>query len=474
MSRKAVLAMLGVLVAVAPSARAQPCEPHWSPLGAGMNDYVRWMVVWDDDGPGPHAPALYAVGQFTTAGGLPANGAAKWDGVAWSPLGSGLTGGYGPITVAVFDDDGDGPHLPALYVGGNFTTAGGVPANNIAKWDGTTWSALGAGTNNWVVSLTSCDDDGPGPHPPVLYAGGFFSTAGGVPASAIARWDGTSWSAVSGGMGGVSPVVYSLYAWDDDKDGVSDLYAGGLFTSAGGVPANCIAKWNGVSWSALGGGMSYDVYAFAAWDDDGPGPDEEDLYVGGAFFTAGGQLAHGIAKWDRASWSPVGIGTNNAVHGLTVFDDDGPGPHPTALYASGYFTMAGDNPANHIAKWNGRRWSALGSGMNDYVMCVIGFDADGDGPNPPALIGGGRYTTAGGQPYPKIAAWTSPCAILGDLNCDAVVDAYDIRAFMLALMDESLWAATYPGCDQMLGDINGDDSVDMLDLPGFVDLLIAD
>ena len=36
----------------------------------------------------------------------------------------------------------------------------------------------------------------------------------------------------------------------------TDLYAGGYFTTAGGVPANCIAKWNGSAWSALGSGMS--------------------------------------------------------------------------------------------------------------------------------------------------------------------------------------------------------------------------
>ena len=32
-----------------------------------------------------------------------------------------------------------------LYAGGSFSTAGGVPANFIAKWDGSTWSALGSG-----------------------------------------------------------------------------------------------------------------------------------------------------------------------------------------------------------------------------------------------------------------------------------------------------------------------------------------
>ena len=51
---------------------------------------------------------------------------------------------------------------------------------------------------------------------------------------------------------------------------------------------------------------------------------------------------------------------NNTVRALTVFDD-GSGP---ALYAGGAFTTAGGVAANHIAKWNGSSWSALGSGMN--------------------------------------------------------------------------------------------------------------
>jgi hypothetical protein len=36
-----------------------------------------------------------------------------------------------------------------------------------------------------------------------------------------------------------------------DQD--NNLYAGGLFTQAGGIPANNIARWNGSSWSVLGG-----------------------------------------------------------------------------------------------------------------------------------------------------------------------------------------------------------------------------
>src|SRR5437899_9743848 len=43
----------------------------------------------------------------------------------------------------------------------------------------------------------------------------------------------------------------------------SNLYAGGEFTTAGGSAVNYIAKWNGSSWSALGSGMSSTVFALA-------------------------------------------------------------------------------------------------------------------------------------------------------------------------------------------------------------------
>ena len=46
----------------------------------------------------------------------------------WSALGSGMDG-YDVYALAV-DASGN------LYAGGNFTTAGGVSANRIAKWDG--------------------------------------------------------------------------------------------------------------------------------------------------------------------------------------------------------------------------------------------------------------------------------------------------------------------------------------------------
>jgi hypothetical protein len=80
----------------------------------------------------------------------------------------------------------------ALYAGGRFTPAGGSLAINIAKWNKSSWSALGAAMNGPVRALAASGGD--------LYAGGEFTTAGGVSADAIAKWNGNSWSALDSGV----------------------------------------------------------------------------------------------------------------------------------------------------------------------------------------------------------------------------------------------------------------------------------
>ncbi len=167
-----------------------------------------------------------------------------------------------------------------LYAGGYFTTAGGVTANNIAKWDGNAWSALGSGMNGGVIALAVSG--------PNLYAGGEFTTAGGVPATNIAKWDGNAWSALGAGLNGGR--AYALVVSG------TNLYAGGYLTMAGGVPANYIATWNGSAWSALGSGMSFGNSSWAprvvALAADGAGH----LFVGGDFLLAGTNLSPYIAQ----------------------------------------------------------------------------------------------------------------------------------------------------------------------------------
>ena len=72
-------------------------------------------------------------------GGVVVNGIARWDGFAWQPLGSGMSLGFGGIAaLAVYNGD--------LIAGGNFSTAGGVPAElDRPLRKRTVWQPLGAG-----------------------------------------------------------------------------------------------------------------------------------------------------------------------------------------------------------------------------------------------------------------------------------------------------------------------------------------
>ncbi|MCI0539834.1 MAG: hypothetical protein L0Z50_31890, partial [Verrucomicrobiales bacterium] len=77
-------------------------------------------------------------------------------------MGSGLNGNVNALAVSGSD----------LFVGGWFTAAGGAPASRIAKWDGSVWSALGSGVGANVNALAASGTD--------LYVGGAFNTAGGA------------------------------------------------------------------------------------------------------------------------------------------------------------------------------------------------------------------------------------------------------------------------------------------------------
>jgi hypothetical protein len=81
----------------------------------------------------------------------------------------------------------------------------------------------------------------------------------------------------------LAPAVYALAVLPN-----GDLVAGGDFTTAGGVAANSIARWNGSSWSALGSGTDGTVLSLAVLPSG-------DLAVGG--YSAGGNASGGFARY---------------------------------------------------------------------------------------------------------------------------------------------------------------------------------
>ena len=95
----------------------------------------------------------------------------------WLSFG-GVPGSDGFIGAMVVDASNN------IYVGGSFSIIGATFATNIAKWDGTAWSPLGSGISA-QVSCLACDNAG------TLYAGGYFIRAG-VESQPITSRDGTA------------------------------------------------------------------------------------------------------------------------------------------------------------------------------------------------------------------------------------------------------------------------------------------
>src|SRR5262249_4131009 len=141
---------------------------------------------------------------------------------------------------------------------------------------------------------------------------------------------------------------------------------------AGGVPVSGIASWDGQSWADVGGGVTVtgNVESMITFDD-GTGTK---LYCAGSFQSPG----QNIARWNGVSWEQVGAGFDffaSNVYALAVFDD-GNGPK---LYAGGQFTTSGATTVNHIARWNGSTWEALGSGITGFEVDALATFDDGSG-----------------------------------------------------------------------------------------------
>lgn len=358
-----LLTTLALLALPTTAASAAEVSATYSALGSGTSSSpgtsdVR-ALAYAPDG------TLYAGGDFSIMGGVTVNGIARWNGTSWSALGSGTNGN---VLAIAFDSSGN------LYAGGDFTTAGGLTVNQVAKWDGTSWSALGTGTNGLVSALEFVGTD--------LYVGGNFTAAGGSPANRIAQWDGTTWSTLGSGTDDLVRTI--------ESDGAGKLYVGGDFTTAGGVTVNGIAHWNGTSWSSLGSGTNGFVYDIELIDNA--------LYVGGNFTSVDGAAAGSVAAWipGFSTWNvPANSGVNYVVHAIAS------GPNGSVIAGGAFIQTNSGDPLLRLGSWDGNSWSQVGSGVSgtwlfDYVG-VIANAPDG------SLIIGGKFSQAGGITAANIA-----------------------------------------------------------------------
>ncbi len=188
-------------------------------------------------------------------------------------------------------------------------------------------------------------------------------------------------------------------------------------TLARGAAADFVARWDGTHWEAVGGGLRNYVAALAVVDPDGDGPQ---LGICMRAAASPPSATRRSIRW-RGTTAPRGgrceparMSTARIARSATRRPSTrtAPGPAAEALYVGGSFTRAGGATANRIARWSGGTWAALSTGTNDDVRALTTFDVDADGPALTLLMVGGNFTTALGYASERIARQGLPAATL--------------------------------------------------------------
>ena len=231
----------------------------WEPVPNGVNNSVWALEVFNDE--------LYVGGDFSS----PANKLVKFDGQNWIPVGPGTNGIVKDIK---FDQNG------VMYVGGDFTIAGGIQARRIARYDGNTWSELGSGVDNFVEGI------GVSPNNEIYIVGSFTIGLNVGLLYHIAKYNGTALEPVGGGLGS---LIYDI------QFVCGKLYVTGFFQMNGMDTLNRIAVYDGTQWQPLDLGLregsTVQTYGITL------AAQNNHLWVGGNFGFAGSEHANNITAY---------------------------------------------------------------------------------------------------------------------------------------------------------------------------------
>ena len=384
----------------------------WQPLGDGLDGDVLTLGVYNNQ--------LVAGGRLTASGSSAIEPVARWTGSQWQSVGTpaGAPAGDERLVHTVVNLGSD------LIAVGEFTSIGGVSANYVARWNGTAWSAMGAGFNRTARSAAVLNN--------VLYVSGGFSASGDTELASIGRWDGAAWQPVVSGdnaslsINRIAAINGSIYAtgliapgngagfvpvarltadgWrsiaEDPSDpsgvfapfdiGVYDgqIYVSGLFRTAPGESATEIARWTGSTWRGFGTGNSARVFGAATYQNK--------AIVYGDFTQIGGQPIRNVAAFDGSAWSPLGVGgpdDSGSVMATCLWNGN--------LVFVGNFSLGDPTqpvPIGSVAIWNGTTWSGLSQPIYGAVQACAVLNN--------TLYVGGQLFDAQGESLGSVARWT--------------------------------------------------------------------
>ena len=406
-------------------------QNRWDSLAGASKNPENLGVIYADSN------YIYAAGSYTVVGGIPMNNIARWNGVKWDSMGGGIGGiTFNPSAASAF-----ATYHNKLYVGGIFGSLGNVLAVSLGTWDGVVWDSIP------IQPFKDDNDKGVGAMAVIndkLYIGGIFDTVAGQPnVFDIACWNGINWSSLN------FPNLRNFEFIDALCEYNGSIYAAGDFYGNVNDTIGNILRWDGTSWHSVGGGITDGDYISSMVVYNGA------LYVAGLFSKSDGDVGNNIQRWDGTSWSDVGGGTDYQIFSLLVYK--------SKLYALGNFDEAGGVPATSIAEWDGSKWCGLGDTFNNSIIsgCVYkdslyiggGFGTiDSKSTGDMAEWVGGSYVSACGndatsvnEPIAKseeVSAYPNPSNGSFTLSLSNINAAYTVEIYNV--LGEKVYTETLP------------------------------
>lgn len=373
MRKRLSMGMAGVMTAALLAVGASPTpvaasgNEGWSALGSGTQgiDNRVFQIAKANDG------SLYVGGTFTSAGGVTGTSRiARFDPATstWNALGAGANGG---VYAVAYD-----PVANHVWIGGGFSTVNNSNQNRLARWN--------ASTSAWITPTPTVETVPDGVEEITVvasnqvYIGGAFTVSGVSAARGLAMFNGTNLVAVGGGLANTSDGSRIVNGMARADNGV---IIGGQFTQVSGSATNRVAQWDGSSWTRFTTGPGNGLVAAVASTSAG-------IFIGGNFDDFGAVTdTKRLAMWNGSAWVSLGAVEGAVVEELQVIGN--------YLYAGGVFTSIGGVTANNIARYNlsTQTWEALTdlcfNGVNGVVRTIV------DAGNGAVYVGGG-FTAAGG------------------------------------------------------------------------------
>ena len=243
----------------------------------------------------------------------------------------------GTITSAITDTAGN------WYVGGYFNQIDGVAVNNIARWDGTTWSALSTVAADWanwnyrVSTMAFWGDD--------LYVGGANLSIGGLDYVDLAYWDGSTWHQAGSGFDQYG-TVSKIAVFNDE------LFFAGSFEQFNGVAVRSFARWDGTNINQLSTNIHEIEFMQAS---------STNLYIAGKRWV-NESLVDTVQVWDGTNFQTI-ASAEISPYSLKIIDNQ--------LY--GIRKLSANSSA--LVRWDGSAWSVVIDTI-PFVINNFAFDAD--------------------------------------------------------------------------------------------------